>query len=237
MKNKADIIIISDIHLGSPTSKVDLLSQVLKQWIFKKLIILGDLFAHNDFTRLRPSEWQLLKSLSKLVNLGIDVVWVEGNHDIGPIQNLSYLLGIIIQQEYSWVWNNKQCTAIHGHQFDKLTNTKFSKFMSWLYLSVLEYAFVRKFFSSYFESIGSNWQRIDKDVEIGCIVHAKKNNIDIVIAGHTHKSELILDGNIIYVNTGCWVDKKGTLVALEKNNIHMISYSNSINGEDSVFKT
>ena len=213
-KQLAHTILISDIHLGSPLSRINLLRQILKSWTFSKLIIVGDLFASNDFQKLSSDEWQFLKMLSNYVGKGIEIIWIEGNHDIGPVENLRHLLGIQIYQKYCWHWHDKKCLAIHGHQFDKLIGTKFSNFISWIYLKLLQNTFICNNLGQLLAHIGNNWQRITYDVRLGCINLANELDAEFVFAGHTHQSEKIITNDITYINTGCWVEKNCTLVVL-----------------------
>jgi UDP-2,3-diacylglucosamine pyrophosphatase LpxH len=210
----ADTIIISDIHLGSPLARVKILTETLKSWKFNRLIILGDLMASSNLGKLMPEEWKLLKLISKYVNDGIEVVWVEGNHDIGAIDPLGHLLGVTTCETYEWNWFGKKCIAVHGHQFDNIIGGVFAHFISWVYLELLRFTWLKKHFGEEISVISRKWQRIVPDVAKGCFELASKNNKQIVLAGHTHFYQMIKDNNITYINTGCFVEDRSSLVAL-----------------------
>ncbi len=221
---RADTIIISDIHLGSPLSRIKLLTDTLKTWRFNRLIILGDLMASSNIGRLIPDEWKLLKLISKYVNDGVEVIWVEGNHDIGAIQPIGHLLGVEVCEAYEWLWNGKACLAIHGHAFDKMIGGIFSKFISWFYLELLSCSWLKKHFGEELSVISRKWQRIVPDVAKGCFDLAKKYDKQIVMAGHTHFHQRMVENGIHYINTGCWVENQSTLVALtDRIEIHHYS--------------
>jgi UDP-2,3-diacylglucosamine pyrophosphatase LpxH len=88
MKN--DIIIISDLHLGSHICQSQKLLRFLQSIELRTqhLIINGDLFDNWNFTRLLDTHWQILKTIRK-VSEKIKVTWIAGNHD-GPADIVSY---------------------------------------------------------------------------------------------------------------------------------------------------
>ena len=76
-------LILSDLHLGAETSHAREATDLLKKSRFHRLILLGDIFADLNFARLNKDHWKFLGYIRKLSNpkRGIEVVWVEGNHD------------------------------------------------------------------------------------------------------------------------------------------------------------
>lgn len=115
-----DTLIISDVHLGSATCLAVELLDCLKRLSYKRLIILGDMFADLDFGRLNKAHWNVLSYIREISNLkhGIEVVWVIGNHDEKLSLVLSHLVGIETYDKYEWMAGSLRCVAIHGHQFD-----------------------------------------------------------------------------------------------------------------------
>src|ERR1700689_5158105 len=127
-----DTLILSDVHLGSDTSRAREATCVLKQNRFRRLILLGDIFSDLNFRRLTKEHWKFLSYIRKLSNpkRGIEVIWVEGNHDQGLSAVMSHLVGVKVYQEYAWEFNGVRHLAIHGHQFDRFMVN------SWLLSSV-----------------------------------------------------------------------------------------------------
>jgi metallophosphoesterase superfamily enzyme len=80
-----DTLILSDVHLGAEISRARAALSMLKENSFRRLILLGDIFADLNFGRLKKEHWQFLGLIRKLSNpkRKIEVVWVEGNHDLG----------------------------------------------------------------------------------------------------------------------------------------------------------
>src|SRR5262249_31296705 len=115
-----DTLILSDLHLGSEVSRAADATRVLKDIIFRRLILLGDIFADLNFGRLKKEHWQFLGYIRKLSNpkRKVEVIWVEGNHDHGLTDVMSHLVGVKVYQEYAWYYAGQKHLAIHGHQFD-----------------------------------------------------------------------------------------------------------------------
>src|SRR5438874_13071831 len=102
-----DTVILSDLHLGSEVSRAKAALDMLKSISFGRLILLGDIFCDLNFRRLKKEHWQFLGYIRKLSNpkRGVEVIWVEGNHDQGLTDVMSHLVGIEVYQEYSWEYN------------------------------------------------------------------------------------------------------------------------------------
>src|SRR5580692_9686681 len=131
-------LILSDLHLGAETSHAREATRVLKQNRFRRLILLGDIFADLNSGRLTKEHWRFLGYIRKLSNpkRNIEVVWVEGNHDHGLTDVMSHLVGVKVYQEYCWQYAGLQHLAIHGHQFDRfvINSVKLDYWGTLLYL-------------------------------------------------------------------------------------------------------
>src|SRR5277367_2974468 len=116
-----DTLILSDLHLGSEISRAEQALRMLRENRFRRLILLGDIFSDLNFGRLTKPHWKFLGYIRKLSNpkRGVEVVWVEGNHDAGLTDVMSHLVGVKVYQEYAWDYCGKKHLAVHGHQFDR----------------------------------------------------------------------------------------------------------------------
>ena len=90
-KIKIDTLILSDIHLGSFSTRCKEVLEVLRKYEYKKLILNGDILDGLHFHRLNTAHWEILSKFRKLTAT-CEVVWVHGNHDAKP-SVLSKLLG------------------------------------------------------------------------------------------------------------------------------------------------
>ncbi len=214
-----ETLIVSDVHLGSSVSLAADLLLLLKTSRFKRLILLGDIFQDLDFSRLTREHWRLLAHIRKLSNpkRGIEVVWVEGNHDAGIAEVMEHLIGVRVHQEYEWEWNGAKCLAIHGHQYDALwaKGVPFlGRVFTPLYLAAQKVGFLKKWLPRLLDKLHTHWERLDRKVCDGALRHAAHAGARHVFCGHTHQQWHQERDGIEYWNTGDWVGEHGTYITL-----------------------
>jgi UDP-2,3-diacylglucosamine pyrophosphatase LpxH len=181
---------------------------------FRRLILLGDIFCDLDFGRLKKDHWKLLSHIRKLSNpkRGIEVVWVEGNHDHGLTHVMSHLVGVRVYQEYEWTYRGVKHLAIHGHQFD-----------GFLYLQKLDMG--NKRIARWIDRANTAWLRLSSKVAAGAMAHARQRGCARVFCGHTHKAMRAADDGIEYFNSGCWVNEQATYIAIDEEGVHIREYA------------
>jgi UDP-2,3-diacylglucosamine pyrophosphatase LpxH len=191
MKIPINTIIISDIHLGSEVSRAEKTTEMLFQYEFKKLILLGDIFDDLNFKRLNKEHWKFLSYIRKL-SKNVEVIWIFGNHDELLINIMNHLLGSQVYEEYIWTINNKNFLAIHGHQFDKFmkNNIFISNIATYIYHILQKLDKKTQKFSRWIKRMSKSWLRLSKEVAIKSMQYAieKKKNINYVFCGHTHQA-------------------------------------------------
>jgi len=221
-KNKTHTLIASDFHLGTKVSQSDEFTKLLKDFDFKKLILLGDIFEDLNFKRLRTADWGLLSVISKL-SKNREVIWIEGNHDKGLTDFFSSLTSIKVRKVYRWKYNNKKYLAIHGHQFDNfLVDNAFISFITnQLYNLIQIFDFKDRKISRFIKKRSKGWLRLSKKVAERAIVYARFWQVDYIFCGHTHKAMKKEKGKITYYNCGCWTDLPLTYITLDKDDIEI----------------
>src|SRR5262249_57457528 len=103
--------------------------------------LLGEMCSDLNFRRLTKEHWKFLSQIRKLSNpkRGVEVVWVEGNHDSGLTEVMSHLVGVKVYQEYAWEFAGRRHLAIHGHQFDRfMVNTLRMNYLATLFYLQLQ---------------------------------------------------------------------------------------------------
>lgn len=111
-----NILVVSDIHLGSPVSKVKALAKVLKNEKYNHLIVNGDFFDNKYLHRYKKGHWNIL-SLIRKISKKKKVTFILGNHDIKS-KNIIKILGLEFVEKLELTINNKKMLFIHFHQFD-----------------------------------------------------------------------------------------------------------------------
>ncbi len=230
-----DTVIVSDLHLGSDVSRASAALQMLRSLSFARLILLGDIFCDLNFRRLKKEHWQFLSYIRKLSNpkRGVEVVWVEGNHDQGLSELMSHLVGVEVFQEYTWEYCGLRHLAIHGHQFDSfvLGNFRLSKFCTQLYLQLQKLDGRQKRIARFFDHLDTRWLRLSNKVAAGAMAHAEAKRIDRVFCGHTHEASRHSRDRVEYFNTGSWTQAAATFVTVDEQGVQIHEYSERANDD------
>jgi len=232
-----DTLILSDVHLGSDCSRAREATCVLRENRFRRLVLLGDIFADLNFGRLTKEHWRFLGHIRKLSNpkRGVEVVWVEGNHDHGLTDIMSHLVGVKVYEEYSWEYQGVKHTAIHGHQFDRfiVSNLRTNYLMTLIYLQLQKLDFKGKPIARLIDRMNTRWLRMSEKVAAGAFVHARSRGASRIFCGHTHAAMRREQSGITYYNTGAWVDERPTYVVINEEGVQIHEYSERTDDRDS----
>jgi UDP-2,3-diacylglucosamine pyrophosphatase LpxH len=217
----ADTILVSDLHLGSETSRAREATHFLRSAVFNRLILLGDIFCDLNFRRLKKEHWQFLSLIRKLSNpkRGVEVVWVEGNHDRGLAQLMSHLVGVRVYDDYGWQYRGVKYRGIHGHQFDRflVDSALLSAVGELIYLQIQKVDFRGSKIARWLDRLNSRWLRLTPKVAAGALAFARARGDDVVFCGHTHQAFHVSEGGTRYFNTGSWTHEHLTYAAVDEN--------------------
>jgi UDP-2,3-diacylglucosamine pyrophosphatase LpxH len=246
-------VIISDVHLGSEGSKAKEVSLFLKSVTCEMLIMNGDII--DGWQLKKGGSWKkkhtaFFRTILKMIeNQHTKVVYLRGNHDDFLDQIIPFSLGksFTIQRDYILKSGKKNFLIIHGDIFDSVTSN-----MKWLaYLGDVGYTILltfNKLYNQYRSWRGFEYysfsQRIKQrvkeavnyvsDFEEKLVSLAKANHCDGIICGHIHKPDIRQIGDIIYMNSGDWVESLTALVEDHKGNWELLHFldENSFELED-----
>ena len=233
-KREVELVIISDIHLGTYGCHAEELLRYLKTIKPKKLILNGDIIDIWQFSKhyWPKTHMQLIKYIIDLIGEGIPVHYITGNHDEMLRKFVGLELGTFkISNKLVLELDGKQAWIFHGDVFD--VTMKHSKWLA--KLGAIGYdtlILINRFVNLLLKSIGKEKISLSKrikngvksavkfinDFEITAAEIAIENNYNYVICGHIHQpiiKELKTEkGNVLYLNSGDWVEN---LTALEYN--------------------
>src|SRR3979411_609117 len=245
-------LILSDLHLGAETSHAREATRVLKQNQFRRLILLGDIFADLNFARLTKEHWKFLGYIRKLSNpkRNVEVIWVEGNHDHGLTEIMSHLVGVRVYQEYRWEYQGVRHIAVHGHQFDGfvVSNVRFTYlFGTLLYLQLQKWDTKSKILTRFLDRLNTRWLRLSTKVADGAIAHARHHQATRIFCGHTHAALHRHEDGVDYYNSGSWIDDRPAYVTVgdqggqiqthdEPSGEFLYSKENEVEGEPAEFE-
>lgn len=231
-KRDVEIVIISDVHLGTYGCHAEELLKYLKSIRAKKLILNGDIIDMWQFSkRYWPkSHMQVVKHITGLLTKNTRVIYLTGNHDEMLRKFSGFRLGtftidnkVVIRAGQKKVW------IFHGDVFDvTMSHSKWLARMGAIGYDalILINAFVNWCLTRFgHEKISLSKRIKDKvksavkfinDFERTAADIAIENQYDYVVCGHIHKPEISQikteKGDVTYMNSGDWVEN---LTALE----------------------
>ena len=224
-----DTLILSDVHLGAAMSRARDATRLLEETSFRRLILLGDIFADLNFGRLKKEHWQFLGAIRKLSNpkRDVEVVWVEGNHDHGLTDIMSHLVGVKVFQEYAWEYHGLRHIAIHGHQFDRfvVNNVRFNYLFGTLaYLWLQKLDLKGNPLARMLDRLNTRWLRMSAKVASGALDHARERDAHRIFCGHTHAAIEQEKHGIHYYNSGSWIDARPTYITVSEEGVEIHEY-------------
>ena len=241
-KRNIDIVVISDIHLGTYGCHAKELLSYLKSINPQTLILNGDIIDIWQFSkRYWPkSHMKVIKYIFKLISEEKEVYYIPGNHDEMLRKFTDFKLGSFsIKNKVVLELDGKKAWFFHGDVFD--VTMQHSKWLAKLgaigYDSLILINRGVNFISNFFgkgkislskkikDSVKSAVKFINNFEETATNI-AIENKFDFVICGHIHQP-IIKEiennkGKVMYLNSGDWIEN---LTALEYYNKQWNLYS------------
>lgn len=234
VKREVEVVVISDVHLGTYGCQSKELLRYLKSIQPKILVLNGDII---DIWQFSKSYWpeshtKVIRQILKFVTKGIPVYYLTGNHDEMLRKFADFDLGSFkLMNKIVLNLDGKKAWIFHGDVFD--VTMQHSKWLAKLgavgYDSlILINSMTNWCLTAFGQSKMSFSQRIKgkfKDA-VKFINHFEQTaadlaidkNYDYVICGHIHQPEIrgikssVSDQTVTYLNSGDWVE---SLTALE----------------------
>lgn len=237
MRNKnPDVVVLSDLHLGTYGCHSKEIVQYLKSISPQLLILNGDIIDGWQFSKnyFPDTHLQVIKEILCLMSNGTRIIYITGNHDemmrrysdthVGNFQLVDKVV-LEINGEKTWVF--------HGDVFDSTTKGSakiiaklggigydwlilINRMINWV-LEKMKYpkmSFSKKVKNSVKKAVSwiNNFEQTAAELAI-------ENGYKYVICGHIHqpqKREIKTSkGSVIYMNSGDWIEN---LTALEFSN-------------------
>ncbi|MBN8788644.1 MAG: UDP-2,3-diacylglucosamine diphosphatase [Terrimonas sp.] len=226
-KRAVDVVVISDVHLGTYGCQAKKLAAYLKSITPSILILNGDIFDAWQFSKryFPASHMNVLKEIINHISNGIRVFYITGNHD-ETLRRYSALNAgnLVLTDKLVLEIDNKMTWIFHGDVFDNTTKgwaKTLAKLGSSGYgaLILLNRSInaVLKFFGkervslskSVMEGVNKAVTKIN-DFETTAAEIAIEKHYDYVICGHIHKPQKRVisneNGSVTYLNSGDWVE-------------------------------
>ncbi|MRX48629.1 UDP-2,3-diacylglucosamine diphosphatase [Pedobacter puniceum] len=234
-KRDIDILVISDIHLGTYGCHAKELLKYLKSVNPKILILNGDIIDIWQFSKsyFPEAHTKVIRKILKFVTDGTPVYYLTGNHDemlrkftdfnMGGLQLLNKLV-LDVDGSKAWFFHGDifDVTMQHSKWLAKLgavgydTLILINSFVNWCLVKMgrKKYSFSQKIKASVKEAVKfiNQFEETAADLAI-------EKNYQYVVCGHIHHAEIRNiqneKGQVTYLNSGDWVE---SLTSLEYYN-------------------
>lgn len=235
-KRKVDIVVISDVHLGTYGCHAKELLCYLKSVSPKLLVLNGDIVDIWQFSKryFPQSHLKVLKHLMGLITKGVKVVYIPGNHDetlrrfaglkLGSLKVANKLVLPLQNGARAWIFHGDvfDVTMQHSRWLAKLGAkgydlliliNRMANFVSERLLNRGKLSLSKKIKNG----VKSAVKFINRFEQTAAAIGIE-NGYQYVVCGHIHHPEireLVTDkGRITYLNSGDWIEN---LTALEYN--------------------
>ncbi len=240
-KRKYKTIVISDIHIGSRWSHTAEAINFLNDNDCDMLILGGDIIDgwHLGRNRRRwKHDYNRFLQLFLRILETTKIVYIRGNHD-DFLDNVTpfHYGNLSIVDNYIYQSGDKKFYIFHGDMFDNVT-TRFrwmSKFGDKLYSMMLQ---INRLYNDYRKRHGKSYFSISKmakqkvkelvsrasnfDNNIVSIAH--RHDCNAVICGHIHQPDKRYIKDILYLNSGDWIESLSALVEDHDGNWEVIRF-------------
>lgn len=230
-KRKLDLVVISDIHLGTYGCHAKELLEYLKSINPNTIILNGDIIDIWQFSkRYWPkSHMKVIKYIIGWISKGKKIYYITGNHDEMLRKFVDFKLGTFsIKNKVVLELDGKKAWFFHGDVFD--VTMKHSKWLAKLgaigydmlillnrgvnYFSILFGKGKLSLSKKIKDSVKSAIKFINNFEEIVAKIGID-NKFDYVVCGHIHQPMIkkieTNEGKIQYLNSGDWVENLTTL--------------------------
>lgn len=234
-KRKVQLVVISDVHLGTYGCHAKELNRYLKSIEPETLVLNGDIIDIWQFSKYYwpDSHMKVVQRIFKLLANGTKVHYLTGNHDEMVRKFGEFSVGNLeIDNKLKLEIDGKKAWIFHGDIFD--VTMKHSRWLAKLgavgYDTLILINAVANYISS---KLGRGKISLSKkiknsvksaikfigDFEQTATDIAIENGFDYVICGHIHQPVIAKysndKGSVLYLNSGDWIEN---LTALEYHN-------------------
>jgi UDP-2,3-diacylglucosamine pyrophosphatase LpxH len=232
-KRHIDILVISDIHLGTYGCHAKELLYYLKSIKPKIVVLNGDIIDIWQFSkRYWPnSHMKIIKHLFSWMGKGIKTFYVTGNHDemLRKFEGLKMGSLNIVNKVVLQLDDGKKAWVFHGDVFDVTMQhskwlaklgavgydtliliNRFVNFISKRVFNKGKISLAQKIKHSVKSAVSfiNDFEQTSADIGIN-------NKFDYVICGHIHHPEIRTisnaQGSIVYLNSGDWIENLSSL--------------------------
>ncbi len=233
VKRFVDIVVISDVHLGTYGCHATELLHYLKSIKPKIVVLNGDIIDVWQFSKnyWPKSHMKVVKHLVGWISKGVKTYYVTGNHDemlrkfvglkMGSVRIVNKVILDLPENKKAWIFHGDvfDVTMQHSKWLAKLGAAgydtlilinRLANFISEKIFNKGKLSLSQKIKNSVKSAVKfiNNFEQTSADIGIS-------NKYDYVICGHIHQPENRLisneHGSITYLNSGDWIENLSAL--------------------------
>ena len=231
-KRDVELVVISDVHLGTYGARASELVSYLRSIQPRTLVLNGDIIDIWQFSKhyFPADHMQVLKEITSLLSKGTKVYYTTGNHDEMLRKFKGFSMGNFeIQNKLILPLTTGKAWIFHGDVFD--TTMKHSKWIAKLGGKGYDLLIVLNTIVNWFsEKLGRGRVSLSKKVkdsvkgvikfvnnfEETAAEIAINNGYQFVVCGHIHHPQIkkMTNANgesVMYLNSGDWVENSTAL--------------------------
>ena len=233
---------LSDVHLGTLSSRADELLQFIDAVDAERIYLVGDIV---DLQRMKSKpcfpdlHLRVVTELARRAAAGTDIVFIPGNHDHEFRQIAGQeILGIPVQLEAVHERaNGERLLVIHGDLLDGQIRqgTSLEKFGAAAYHLLTEADVLlnrwRRFLGHEYLSISAGIKRRLKGAqeyirrfERVAADYARSRGFDGIVCGHIHRPNLRRIDGCLYANDGDWVEHGSALAETHDGGLQILRW-------------
>jgi len=241
-------LFISDLHLGTKVCQAETFLDFLRCYDADRIYLIGDIV---DFWRIRrgiywpQSHNDVLQKLLRKARKGSELVLIPGNHDEALRDYCGVRFGgIAIERNTMHVGaDGRRYLVMHGDEFDVVV--RYAKWLAllgdWSYELALwantHFNVLRRWFGMPYWSLSAYLKHKVKravnyigEFELALSQEARCHGAQGVICGHIHHAAMRQVGDIIYINTGDWVESCTAVAETQEGIFEIIRWTHPPQG-------
>jgi UDP-2,3-diacylglucosamine pyrophosphatase LpxH len=235
-------LFLSDIHLGTRGCQAELLLEFMREHDAETIYLVGDIV---DGWRLKATWYwpqahnDVVQKLMRKVRKGTRVVYIPGNHDEFLRDYTGSNFGGIelVEEAIHTTADGRRILVLHGDKFDIVVrNVRWLAYLGdWAYdLAIFINGHVgrvrRRMGLPYWSFSAWSKQKVKSAVnfigafQAAVVADARRHGVDAVLCGHIHQPVIETIEDLLYINTGDWVESCSAVVEHDDGRLELIQW-------------
>ncbi|HTI87363.1 MAG TPA: UDP-2,3-diacylglucosamine diphosphatase [Alphaproteobacteria bacterium] len=238
---------ISDVHLGTRGCQAQMLLDFLRSHEPEYLYLIGDIV---DGWRLKKGWYfpdthtAIVQRIIQMAKNGTKVTYVPGNHDEMARDYCGISIGGVqlTEEAIHETADGQRLLILHGDKFDGIV--KYARWLAflgdtaytlalalnvWFNVARRRLGYPYWSLSSYLKRKVKNAVEYISNFETALADEARRRGVDGVVCGHIHQAEIRHFGDVLYCNSGDWVESCTAIVEHQSGQLKVLRWADNAN--------